>query len=220
MPNSSLPAPASDCWRRTSRAAASRPGPQASGLHRLSWCASPRRAPATCSSRRPDRPREPAMNMDPAWHVTGGGAVRRRSAGPAGSLRGEDRTSQRETANLRLASDRALPAARAGTEWAGTRALVNNACAANTVMNLNQGALNGFRVTVSCSATSHSEGAVKLSRLLRDLIRPIRQLRLSRIRFTDPDGALHQRALSAAARPILPRSRAPRRAAPGQVPRS
>ena len=69
-------------------------------------------------------------------------------------------TSQRETANLRLASDRALLAARAGTEWAGTRALVNNACAANTVMNLNQGALNGFRVTVSCSATSHSEGAV------------------------------------------------------------
>jgi MSHA biogenesis protein MshP len=68
-------------------------------------------------------------------------------------------TSQHETANLRLASDRALLAARAGTEWAGTRALVNNACAASTALNLSQGALNGFRVTVSCIATSHSEGA-------------------------------------------------------------
>lgn len=69
-------------------------------------------------------------------------------------------TSQRETATLRLAADRATQAARAGTEWAGTRALVNNACAASTVLNLNQGALNGFRVTVTCSATNHSEGAV------------------------------------------------------------
>jgi MSHA biogenesis protein MshP len=69
-------------------------------------------------------------------------------------------TSQRETANLRLAADRAVQAAKAGTEWGGTRALVNNACAASTVLILTQGALNGFRVTVNCSATSHSEGAL------------------------------------------------------------
>jgi MSHA biogenesis protein MshP len=69
-------------------------------------------------------------------------------------------TSQRETANLRLASDRALLAAHAGTEWAGTRALVNNACSASTALTLSQGALNGYRVTVTCNATSHSEGAV------------------------------------------------------------
>jgi MSHA biogenesis protein MshP len=69
-------------------------------------------------------------------------------------------TSQRESANLRLASDRAAQAARAGTEWAGTRALVNNSCAAGSVLNLAQGALNGFRVTVTCSASSHVEGAV------------------------------------------------------------
>ena len=68
-------------------------------------------------------------------------------------------TSQRETSNLRLAADRAVQAAKAGTEWAGTRALVNNACAASSVLTLNQGALNGFRVTVRCSATSHIEGA-------------------------------------------------------------
>jgi MSHA biogenesis protein MshP len=68
-------------------------------------------------------------------------------------------TSQRETSNLRLAADRAMQAARAGTEWAATRALLNNSCAASTVLNLNQGALNGYRVTVRCTATSHSEGA-------------------------------------------------------------
>lgn len=69
-------------------------------------------------------------------------------------------TSQRESSNLRLTSDRAVQAARSGTEWAGSRALVNHACAASTVLNLTQGALNGFRVTVNCSATSHSEGPV------------------------------------------------------------
>jgi hypothetical protein len=69
-------------------------------------------------------------------------------------------TSQREASNLRLAADRAVQAARAGTEWAGTRALVSNSCAASTVLNLNQGALNGFRVTINCAASSHSEGAV------------------------------------------------------------
>ncbi len=68
-------------------------------------------------------------------------------------------TSQREGSTLRLASDRALQAAKTGTEWAGTRALVSNACAANTVLNLTQGALNGFRVTVRCTSTSHIEGA-------------------------------------------------------------
>jgi MSHA biogenesis protein MshP len=69
-------------------------------------------------------------------------------------------TSQRESSNLRLTADRAVQAAHAGTEWAATRALLNNSCAASTVLNLNQGALNGFRVTVSCNATSHAEGAL------------------------------------------------------------
>jgi MSHA biogenesis protein MshP len=69
-------------------------------------------------------------------------------------------TSQRETSNLRLAADRAVQAARAGTEWAATRALVNNSCTASTVLNLNQGALNGFQVTVRCNSTSHSEGVL------------------------------------------------------------
>jgi type II secretory pathway pseudopilin PulG len=69
-------------------------------------------------------------------------------------------TGQREQENLALRSSRAQQAARAGAEWAGTRALRNNSCVAAAVLNLNQGALNGYRVTVNCVATPHSEGAV------------------------------------------------------------
>ncbi|MFO1502222.1 MAG: hypothetical protein U1F39_00225 [Steroidobacteraceae bacterium] len=69
-------------------------------------------------------------------------------------------TSQRESSNLRLAAARATQAAQAGIEWGATRALVNNSCAANAVLNLTQGALNGMRVTVDCAATSHAEGPV------------------------------------------------------------
>jgi MSHA biogenesis protein MshP len=69
-------------------------------------------------------------------------------------------TMQREQTTLQLAGDRALEAARSGSEWAAYRALVNNACAASTVLNLTQGALNGYRVTVSCNATSHIEGTI------------------------------------------------------------
>lgn len=62
-------------------------------------------------------------------------------------------TATNESANLQLQSDRALAAARAGAEWGAHRALlaVPN-CPANVpiTFNLNQGALRGFRVTVTC----------------------------------------------------------------------
>ena len=67
-------------------------------------------------------------------------------------------TSQRESANLQLASDRAHAAAHAGIEWGAYRALVQNACAATTVVNLTQSALRGFRVTVNCASTAHADG--------------------------------------------------------------
>jgi len=69
-------------------------------------------------------------------------------------------TATRESANLGLQMDRALAAARAGTEWGGYRALVQNQCAASTTFNLTQAALSGFRVTVRCVRTNHTEGAV------------------------------------------------------------
>lgn len=69
-------------------------------------------------------------------------------------------TSQSEQTNLKLLSDRALEAARAGTEWAAYRAVVTNTCPASAALNLTQGALNGFAVTVTCSASAHTEGAL------------------------------------------------------------
>lgn len=67
-------------------------------------------------------------------------------------------SSQRAQSDLQLASSRALQAAHAGTEWAATRALVNSSCAASSALNLTQGALNGFTVTVTCSSSPHIEG--------------------------------------------------------------
>jgi MSHA biogenesis protein MshP len=63
-------------------------------------------------------------------------------------------TASSEGANLQLQADRALAAARAGAEWGAYRAVVNNSCAASTTFNLNQAALRGFRVTVTCTARS------------------------------------------------------------------
>jgi MSHA biogenesis protein MshP len=72
-------------------------------------------------------------------------------------------TAANESANLRLLTDRALAAARAGTEWGAYRALVQNQCAASTVINLNQAALRGYRITVNCTRTNHVEGATNYS---------------------------------------------------------
>ena len=62
-------------------------------------------------------------------------------------------TATRESENLQLQADRALAAARAGAEWAAYRALqVPAVCPVNpAAFNLNQGALRGFRVTVTCT---------------------------------------------------------------------
>jgi MSHA biogenesis protein MshP len=72
-------------------------------------------------------------------------------------------TSTRESANLGVQADRALSAARAGTEWAAYRALVQSVCVQGTVtaFNLTQGALNGFKVTVTITArTNHLEAGI------------------------------------------------------------
>ena len=65
--------------------------------------------------------------------------------------------SQRQGTTVSMMADRALAAARSGTEWAGYRALVNNACVANQVLALNEGALCGFRVIVTCTSQTHTE---------------------------------------------------------------
>jgi MSHA biogenesis protein MshP len=68
-------------------------------------------------------------------------------------------TSTRASANLALQADRALAAARAGTEWAAYRALRQNVCNVGTAppFTINQGALRGFRVTVTVTdRTDHT----------------------------------------------------------------
>jgi MSHA biogenesis protein MshP len=65
-------------------------------------------------------------------------------------------TSQRESANLQLASDRAAAAARAGVEWGAYRALVQGNCPASTPLALNQAALRGLQVRVDCVRRTHA----------------------------------------------------------------
>jgi MSHA biogenesis protein MshP len=66
---------------------------------------------------------------------------------------------QQHTVNLALLGNRALAAANSGIEWGAQSALVGGvACPAGT-LSLTEGALNGFTVTITCSVTSHAEGA-------------------------------------------------------------
>jgi MSHA biogenesis protein MshP len=79
--------------------------------------------------------------------------------------------STRARTNLQLQADRALAAARAGSEWAAYRALnqnIPNCNAASPAVNtttvvLNQGSLSGFRVLVTSTCTRHTEGATTYS---------------------------------------------------------
>jgi len=79
--------------------------------------------------------------------------------------------STRDRTNLQLQADRALAAARAGTEWAAYRALNQNTPNCNaaspvsntTTVALTQGSLQGFRVLVTSTCTRHTEGATSYS---------------------------------------------------------
>jgi MSHA biogenesis protein MshP len=57
-------------------------------------------------------------------------------------------TATRESENLQLQSDRAMAAARAGMEWAAYQMRVGGVCPQGNFP-LTQGALNGFRVTIT-----------------------------------------------------------------------
>jgi len=68
--------------------------------------------------------------------------------------------SQRQSGTVSLMADRALAAARSGAEWAAYHATVNKACPSQTFA-LDEGALKGFRVIVTCSRLPHTEGATQ-----------------------------------------------------------
>ncbi len=69
---------------------------------------------------------------------------------------------EQQTVTMALQQSRALAAARAGIEWGAYNALVNHNCAASTTLNLNESALNGFTVAVSCTATSYVINSITL----------------------------------------------------------
>jgi MSHA biogenesis protein MshP len=65
-------------------------------------------------------------------------------------------TTQQQSAVSDLQSARAYQAARAGLEFGIYQSLVNGTCAASTTIGLS-GDLAGFRVTVTCTSSSHTE---------------------------------------------------------------
>ena len=71
-------------------------------------------------------------------------------------------TSQQQTVNLALLSARALAAAESGIEWGAFRALSGGSCT-TTTLNLTEGGLNGFAVTVTCTSTAHTEAGLPVT---------------------------------------------------------
>jgi MSHA biogenesis protein MshP len=78
-------------------------------------------------------------------------------------------TAQSHTATLALQATRALEAARAGIEWGAYNANVNGSCSKQTIA-LAEGALAGFTVTVTCSATTQSTGSGTISAYVIDAL--------------------------------------------------
>jgi MSHA biogenesis protein MshP len=68
---------------------------------------------------------------------------------------------QQQTVDLAVLGARALAAANAGQEWGAYRAL-NGTCS-NGSLALSEGALAGFAVAVTCSATSSVEGGTTVA---------------------------------------------------------
>jgi MSHA biogenesis protein MshP len=67
-------------------------------------------------------------------------------------------TLQQQTVTAGLRAAQAFHAARSGVAWGAYRALNAGACAATT-LNLTEGATAGFRVSVQCSQSTHTEGS-------------------------------------------------------------
>jgi MSHA biogenesis protein MshP len=66
---------------------------------------------------------------------------------------------QQARSSIAILGVRAHLAARSGIEWGLHRAIAGGGCpAASTELVLAEGALEGFRVVVTCSATTHVEG--------------------------------------------------------------
>ena len=66
---------------------------------------------------------------------------------------------QQQAVTMNLLQARALAAANSGIEWGAYNALKSaSSCASSTTLTLTEGALNGFSVVVTCSATPFTVG--------------------------------------------------------------
>ena len=64
-------------------------------------------------------------------------------------------STQEQSIDLELLGARAQAAANSGIEYAANRALMHNKNCVNTTLNLNQAALQGFAVRISCTRSNH-----------------------------------------------------------------
>jgi MSHA biogenesis protein MshP len=65
---------------------------------------------------------------------------------------------QQQAVTMGLVQARALAAANSGIEW-GAYSASKGGCASSTTLTLTEGALNGFSVVVTCTATSFTNGS-------------------------------------------------------------
>jgi len=73
---------------------------------------------------------------------------------------------QQAGSSIAILGARAHWAARSGIDWALHESAASGGCpAATTTLSLTEGVLAGFRVTVSCSASTHNEGGAERTSL-------------------------------------------------------
>ncbi len=66
---------------------------------------------------------------------------------------------QHHSGAVSLQAIRAFHASRSGIQWGIAQAISGAACPADTTLTLSEGGLKGFSVAVSCTSSSHTEGA-------------------------------------------------------------
>lgn len=77
-------------------------------------------------------------------------------------------TLQQQTVTAGMRAAQALQAARTGVSWGAYRSLSANACVSGT-LNLSEGAAAGFRVAVSCTLRTHTEGTATVNVFVLDV---------------------------------------------------
>jgi MSHA biogenesis protein MshP len=77
-------------------------------------------------------------------------------------------TLQQQSVTAALRGSQAFEAARTGAAWAAYRSVNGGVCAGGT-LNLTEGATAGFRVSVQCSESTHTEGTTTVRIFVLDV---------------------------------------------------